>query len=206
MVEWIQNLSPLEQSFFGCASVGGVLFLIQLVLMFLGGDANTDMSAEAGDSFGHGGLGGDTDVSGDAHHPSSDVSFKLLSYQGLTAFFMMFGLVGLAMRRGSELGAAISTLAAAAAGFLSMLGVAKLFQFFLRLQSSGTINMVNAVGKTGRVYLRIKPNSKGQIEVAFQGRLRICDAMSADKEEIPTDAQVEVTRVEGAIMIVKRIS
>ncbi len=205
MIEWIQTLSYLEQTFFACAVIGGVLFLIQLALMFLGGDMNTDMTADVGGDFGHGGLGGDADVSGGAHHPSSDVSFKLLSFQGLTAFFMMFGLVGLAMQRGSGLGAAISALAAAVAGFLSMLGVAKLFHFFIGLQSSGTINIDNALGKTGRVYLRIKPDSKGQIEVPVQGRLRIYDARSADKEEIPTDAQVEVTGIEGSTMIVKRI-
>lgn len=205
MMEWIQSLGQLEHIFIACAGIGGALFLVQLVLMFLGGDTHAGMSTDVGSDLGHGGFGGDTDVSGDAHHPSSDTSFKLLSYQGLTAFFMMFGLVGLAMRLGSGFGAALSVLAATAVGLLGMLTVAKVFQFFFGLQSSGTINLENAVGKTGRVYLRIKPHSMGQIEVAFQGRLRICDAVSADRDEIPTDAQVEITGIEGSTLIVKRL-
>ncbi len=207
MVEWVQTLTRLEQTFFVCAAVGSVFFLIQLVLLSLGGgDAGTDVGADVGGHIGDGTLGGDADLSADGHHPSSDLGFKLLSFQGLTAFFMLFGLVGLAMSRGSGLGGGISVLTATAAGFLGMLVVARLFRFFIGMQSSGTIDMRNAVGRTGRVYLRIRAGAKGQVEVAFQGRLRVCDARSADGSEIPNDAHVEVTGLEGSTLIVKRLS
>ncbi len=206
MVDWIQSLTRLEQTFFVCAAVGSVFFLFQLVLVSLGGGGGgADVGADVVGDIGDGALG-DADLASDGHHPSSDLGFKLLSFQGLTAFFMLFGLVGLAMSKGSGLGGGISALTATAAGFLGMLVVAKLFRLFIGMQSSGTINMKNAVGKTGRVYLRIRSGAKGQVEVAFQGRLRVCDAMSADGSEIPSDAHVEVTGLEGSTLVVKRLS
>jgi len=211
MMEWIQTLTRLEQTFFVCAAVGGVLFLVQLVMVSLGGgdaggDAGGDFGADAGGHFGDATAGGGTDFAHGAHHSGWDQGFKLLSYQGLVAFFMLFGLVGLAMSRGSGLGGAISVLGATAAGLLGMLLVAKIFRLFLGMQSSGTISLQNAVGRTGRVYLRIRAGAKGQVEVAFQGRLRVCDARSADRTEIPYDAQVEVTGIEGSTLIVKPLS
>ncbi len=68
MVEWVQTLTRLEQTFFVCAAVGSVFFLIQLVLLSLGGgDAGTDVGADAGGHIGDGTLGGDADLSAAGH-------------------------------------------------------------------------------------------------------------------------------------------
>ena len=201
MLEWFESLTHLQQIFLIFAIIGTLLFVIQLVLILVGGgDADADMDTDVG----HGGGDiGDTDIHGDHAHASSDASFKLLSFQGLTAFFMMFGFVGLAMNRGSGHGATMSVLVGIAAGFGCMWLVAKLFQLFHRLQSSGTLDLRNAVGQQARVYLKIKENGTGQIEVPIQGHLKVYDAVCETGEEIPTDARVEVVAVKGGIMVVK---
>jgi membrane protein implicated in regulation of membrane protease activity len=208
MTEWFDSLTHLQLIFFIFAIIGTVLFLIQLVLILVGGgDTDGDVDVDTGDGLGGGDVGGDVhgDVHGDHHHPSSDASFKLLSFQGLTAFFMMFGFVGLAMNRGSGLGGTVSVLVAIVAGFGCMWLVARLFRFFYGLQSSGTINLSNAVGQQARVYLKIKRNVPGQIEVPIQGHLKIYDAVSEDNKEIPTDTRVVVVSVNGTTMVVKRL-
>lgn len=207
MTEWFETLTHLQLIFFIFAIIGSVLFIIQLVIILVGGgDTDADMGGDAGGDLGGGDLAGDGggDIAAD-HHTSSDTSFKLLSFQGLTAFFMMFGFVGLAMNRGSGQGATLSVLVAIFAGGLCMWLVAKLFQFFYGLQSSGTIDLGNAVGAQARVYLKIKPDAPGQIEVPIQGHLKIYDAVSETKDEIPTDTRVVVVAVNGTTMVVKRL-
>jgi membrane-bound ClpP family serine protease len=85
--------------------------------------------------------------------------------------------------------------------------VAKAFALFRQMQSSGTLDLRNAVGQTGRIYLGVKPDVPGKIEVAIQGRLQIFDATSETGEALPTDTRVVVVRVESQnIMVVKRAS
>jgi hypothetical protein len=72
----------LDQLFFYSALGGGALFVIQLVLLFVGG--GLDLDADFSDA--------------DFGHHGADVSFKVLSLQGISAFVMMFGLTGMPMR------------------------------------------------------------------------------------------------------------
>src|SRR4051794_35617875 len=92
----------LHQFFLYCAIGGGTLFLVQLVLSMLGmGDADLDFGGHHGSETGH---------------TSADTAFKVLSLQGLTAFFGMFGLVGLALHDESHVHPILSVLGASAAG------------------------------------------------------------------------------------------
>ena len=97
MSAWFASLSSLQWVFALSAMVGGLLFFIQLILMFLTGGGDDVMDLEDG---------------ADVDHADADTSFKLLSFQGMTAFFMMFGLVGLAMNLGSGFGPGTSMIVA----------------------------------------------------------------------------------------------
>ena len=210
MTDWYSSLTTLQQVFAIFAAIGSILFVIQLVWMFIGGDMDADADVDADlDLDVDADVGAEVDAgAADMDHGGggSDASFKLLSYQGLTAFFMMFGLAGLAMSRGSGYGALLSLGVGMVVGSGSMLLVAKLYQFFKNMQSSGTINLRNAIGEQARVYLTIKEDEPGQIEVSVQGHLKIYDAVSEDKIEIPTDARVRVVDVVSEkIMVVTRL-
>ena len=70
--------------------------------------------------------------------------------------------------------------------FLLVISAIKAFQAFKRMQSSGTMNLKNAVGEEGEVYLTIKENEPGKVRVAVQEHLKVFDAVSDDGTEIPT--------------------
>jgi hypothetical protein len=137
-------------------------------------------------------------MGGDFHdavdHSSADISFKFLSLQGLTAFFMMFGLVGLALLR-ANLWPLISISGGMLAGLFTVWVIGMIFTLMRQLQSEGTLQIKNAIGQQGSVYLTIPATGSGQVRVAVQGSLKIFDAVSADKKKIPTGENVKVINV-----------
>ena len=184
------DMSILEMLFVGCATLGGVLFFIRLVLMFMGGESEAE---------------GDVDVAGDvdgdvAHADAggSDTSFQIQSLQGLTGFFMMFGLIGLAVLRAMSpgaLGNIESILAAVGAGLFAVWVITKLFSMMKGLQSSGTLDLANAVDQEGSVYLTIPAEGRGKVQITIQGRLQEFEAVSEKKVDIKTGEQIRVVRV-----------
>jgi len=194
VVETIEAMTWLEKIFLGCAAVGGGLFLVRMVLFFLGGD--------------HGG-GGDLDLDVDGaggHGFDSDAAFKLLSLQGITAFLMMFGIVGLALLRENQLAEGWAVLGATLAGLGSAWLIARMFRAMGRLQSSGTLDLANAVGQEGTVYLRIPAGGTGKVSVTVQEHLQTLEAVAEGKAELVTGQRVRVTRVlGGTVLVVERV-
>jgi membrane protein implicated in regulation of membrane protease activity len=198
-------MSVLEQIFLTCALSGTVVFTIRMILMFIGltGDGGDSVLPEAGAEHagdidfdsGHGDL---TTTDSDIHHDidNSDASFRILSIQGLTAFFMMFGWVGLAMIRESGMSGFISVFGALVAGLFSAWVLACMFRFAMKLQSDGTMRISSAMGAGGTVYLRIPAEGTGQVQVEVDGRLKVFDATSANKEEIKTGEQITVVWIQ----------
>lgn len=187
------QFNGIEIFFLICAIVGGIFVLFRLVMQMIGfdhdshGDFQTD-----GHDF--------TD-----HHTDSDIGFKLLSLQGLTAFLMMFGLVGLAMYHQSKMGTLVSMIGAVAAGFASVWIIKKLFNAIVKLQSSGTIAMKSTVGAQGKVYLTIPENGAGRVLIKVQNSLREFDASSQDNKSIATDTPIRVVWVDGNVLVVEKI-
>jgi hypothetical protein len=173
----------LDRFFFFSALGGGALFVIQLILLFLGGSADVDLDL-------------DTDLSsGDVGHAGADASFKVLSLQGITTFVMMFGLVGMAMRNDEQAGPGLSLAVAAAAGAASTWVIGRIFVFFNRLQSTGTLDMKSAVGATGQVYLSVGPNRPGKVNITVGQRLLTLEAITEKDELLETGTPIKVIRV-----------
>lgn len=185
-LDW-SEMSRLELVFTLCALVGGVFFVIRMVLFMLGvGDGDGDFD-------------GDPDAGGDAGTSG-------LSIQGITAFFMMFGLVGLALLRSSGVGPTIAILGGAAAGFLALWASSQLYRFFRRLQSSGNVRLESAVGEDATVYLTIPERGIGKIQVVVGGRLRTFDARAEGAGSFSTGQRVRVTRViDGNVFVVTEL-
>lgn len=194
MVETLEAMTWLEKIFLACAVVGGALFLVRMALLFLGGD-------------GGGGSDLDLDVDGAGGHGfESDAAFKVLSLQGITAFLMMFGIVGLALLRENGVADGWAVLGATAAGLGAAWLIAKMFRAMGRLQSSGTLDLANAVGQEGTVYLRIPAGGTGKVTVTVQEHLQTLDAVSDGGAELPTGQRVRVTRVlGGTVLVVEKV-
>lgn len=191
MKDLFAQFNGLEIFFLICAVVGGIFVIVRLAMQFIGFDHDGGL-----DSGGH-------DI--DAHHADSDIGFKVLSLHGLTSFLMMFGLVGLAMYRQSNMGTFVSIIGAFAAGMVSVWIIKKLFSLVIGLQSSGTIAIDNTIGSQGKVYLTIPANSTGRVLVNVNNSLREYEASSLDEKEIKTDTPIRVAWVDGNILVVERI-
>ncbi|MEN8142490.1 MAG: NfeD family protein [Thermodesulfobacteriota bacterium] len=189
------DFNSLELFFLFCAVVGGFFVAMKTVMQFVGGDADGDFGAADGDM--------DFDV--DAEHVDSDIGFRLLSMHGLSAFFMMFGLVGLALYRQSQVKISLSIIGAIIAGLAAVWVIGKLFQGAANLQSSGTLKTAQAVGSSGTVYLAIPEGGRGRVSINFRNRLREFDAVAKNGESIPTGSPIRVVEVNASILTVQKI-
>ncbi|MFC1936450.1 hypothetical protein ACFLYP_02150 [Chloroflexota bacterium] len=202
----MSELSWIEIIYWTSTVIGGTLFILRTITMLIGadfdgGDADVGALDIGGDFDFH-----DADVGFDDHHFDTDASFKFLSLQGITAFFMMFGLVGLALLR-ANLPVVLTIFGGGLAGVFTVWVISMIFAGMGRLQSDGTIDIKNAVGKSGKVYLSIPANGSGQVQVSVQGSLKIFDAVSKDKEKIPTGEKIRVVDVVSSdTLIVEKLS
>lgn len=188
MVKAFADFNGLEIFFLACAVIGGIFVCFKLVSQFMGSDADTD-------------LGGEIDIEGT--HIDSDLGFRLLSMHGLSAFFMMFGLVGLALYRQNQAGVMIAMAGAVAAGLLAVWAIGKLFQGASRLQSSGTLKTADAVGSTGTVYLNIPAGGTGMVSLNFRNRQREFDAVEKNGAPVATGTPIRVVAVKAHMLVVE---
>ncbi len=182
------DFNALEYFFLVCAIIGGFFVLIRLIMLMMGGDTDIDS-------------GIDIDVA----HVDSDVGFHFFSLHGLSSFFVMFGLVGLALYRQSRVGAAVSVAGAVVAGLVTVWVIIRIFQWAASLQSSGNISIEDAVGSTGTVYLSIPPEGIGRVTINLSNHLREFDAMEKDGLELATGNPVRVVKVNANVLIVESI-
>lgn len=177
-----------------CAIVGGVLFGLKTILQFVGGDID-------------GGTDIDVDVI-DGDLGDSDLGFKMLSLHGLTAFLLMFGLAGRASLLDGKTHGFVAVGIGSAVGVFSVWLIAWLFRVASKLQSSGTVELGEAKGKEGVVYLGIPAGETGKVQITVAGRLKVLDAQAADAHaELKTGTPIVVTRVHaGELLIVEPIS
>lgn len=179
-----------EQVFWVITIPATVIFLVLLVLTVLGSDADVDV---------------DTDV--DAGIADGDtIPFQFLSLKNIVAFFAVFGWSGIGFIH-AGLSSWLIILLATICGLLMMTAMAALFYFMSRLAESGTLNMKNAIGKLGEVYLVIpaKRGGMGKVQLNVQGSIRTLDAITDEPETIPTSSIIQVIDViDEQILLVKK--
>ena len=181
MWEWLrQNLTEwsLAKIYISCATAGGALLVIQLLLGLFGFGAS-DVDVE------------DVDVSEPSVGDSGE-SLNLLSLRAIASFLALFGLVGW---YGTSAGWSQpkAAMIALLAGVGTMLLVAWMMRTLLRLSESGTLDPSEAVGKVATVYLRIPGNrsGKGKITVSIRGRSVELSAVTSGSE-LPTGSECQV--------------
>ena len=186
-------MNALIMVFTACAIVGGTLFVIRLILQFVAGVDH--------------GASDVTDIADSSDVTHTDLSFKLLSLQGITAFLMMFGLAGRALLIDSHVHPMLAILGAALAGAIAVWIIAKLFSIMKKLQSPGEVLDLNkAVGVEGKVYLTIPAGGSGKINLKFHNHFGEFEAVSETGDVLPTDTLVKVVAVRNdRILVVKKV-
>lgn len=216
MAEWWDSLSAVQRVFAYFALPATLVLIIQSVLVLFGmGHDNAD-AGHGGVDFGHAHADfghahvdvGHTHADGGhahAHGHQDDGSdgFALFSIRGLVAFFSVGGWTGIVLD-GMGAGVALTVLASLAAGFAALYLVALLFRLTAKLQSSGNIELNNAVGKSAKVYIPIPGNEKGtgKVTLTLQERFVECDALTRAPQGLKTGEFVRVTAIVNANTLV----
>jgi hypothetical protein len=170
------------------ALLGSVVFLIKLGLMALGGlGADLDLDADADV---------DIDLGDDVDAGDSTAAFNLLSIQAIAAFLMGFGWGGLGGLFGFDWALPASLLlgAGCGAGMVWMLGL--LLKAMYDLETSGNIDIRDAVGRGATVYANVPARGagRGQVQVVIDDRARIYNAVT-DGDTLATGTRVQVSDV-----------
>ena len=195
-----------------------VLIIQTLLLLFgFGHDGGADAPDGGFDLTDSDVMTGDADISGsvtdsagdgDGWLSEGDVDFdsglRLLTVRGMVAFFAVGGWVGIAA---IDLGAKVwvASLAAIVSGLIALWLVAFIFKALMRLQSSGNVDLKNAIGVIGEVYLRIPPEMQGQGKVSVQVQERLIEAAAMTKAsaELKSGSAVKVVAVRGNRLLVE---
>ncbi len=187
MLSWFQGLEPSQQVFWGCAILSSAFFLVQMVLSFIGIDADldVDMDADAGDV---------------------DGGFSLISVKSVINFFVGFGWAGVCLA--GVIPSYPALLAVAILVGLLFVGlVFFLIKKMMRLEHVNNFDAKDCEGCIGEVYLRIPAakTSTGKVQVSVKGSVHELPALTVG-EALASGRKVKVVSVlEGGVLLVESI-
>ncbi len=188
MNEWFSAFSPFEKVYWLIALIASGIFIILLILTFLGGEFDDT---------------GDVDADIDA---DTGIEFQFLSFKNLIGFFTIFGWTGIAcLNEGLSKG--MTLVISIACGLVMMLIMASLFYYLGKLNSSGSLKIKNALNQVGEVYLTIGANRSkvGKVHINIQGGLRELDAMTDENTDLRQGDVIIVSQITGTgILIVNK--
>lgn len=171
--------TDFEAAYWVIAIAATFLFLLKFILSIIGndsGDGDVDVDFSEGD-IADGDFGDDANT-GDSGHDD------YISIDTILAFLKGVGWIGIICYRFTALNTGTILGIALASGIITFF-----FAFFIiknlnKIESSGTMELKNAVGNVGTVYMHIPANGEGdgQIQVEIQGRLATVHAKSLNKE------------------------
>ena len=190
MEEWFTALTVFEKVYWIVAVIGSIFLLFLVFTTLLGGDVE-----DAGDV--------DADIDAD-----TGIGFQFLSFKNLIGFFTIFGWSGIACLD-NGLATGITIVISVICGLLMMLAMATLFYYLGKMQSSGTLQLKNAVDQIGEVYLTIgaKRSRIGKVSVNVQGTLRELQALTDEDHDLVQGNVVKVKDVtDTGILIVNLLN
>ena len=159
---------------------------------------------DVGDVHGEG-IYGENEAVGD-HDPTGSYGLRIFTFRTVISFFAVFGWVGVVLDA-AGLDHIISLSVAFVAGFAVMLLIAFLIRAAMRLQSDGTIDIRNALGQSGTVYLTVPANrsGRGKVNVTVQGTYSEFDAVTDSDTPLSTGCEVIVIGISSKdTLIIKK--
>ena len=181
---WWNELTLAKQLFYGIGLLAGLMSLLLAVLSMIGMEAHDSVDAIGSADVGGGG--------------------GIFSVKPLTGFFLGFGWAGgMAMDYGLSVLAAIGV--ACLAGGALMVIVILMIRAIYSLPSDGTIQVKQAVGAVGTVYISLPANkaSGGQVVVNFSGRQATFAALCTSDRPIASGEKVRVVSLvdNGTVLV-----
>ena len=158
-----------------------VILVIQTVMMLFGFGDDAD---------------GDVD---DADIGDAGDGLVIFSIKGIVAMLCILGWTGVIFL-GTGMNHVLAIFLAFLCGVAALIGMAFVMRAVARLQSSGNIDVGNAIGKVGQVYIPIKGNAsaQGKVTLTVQGTFTEFSAITMSNETLPTGSYVRVVAVDEA--------
>jgi hypothetical protein len=186
-MEWYTELPSFLKTYWIITGVSTFLFFIVLISTIIG--TNSDDI-------------GDVDAEVDA---DIGASFQFFTVKNLVAFFTIFGWSGIA-----SVDAGYSNVTTVAisifCGLAMMTVMATLFFYISKLNSSGTLQMQNALNAIGEVYLTVGANRSkiGKVQIKVQGALRELEALTDFNQDLKQGNVIKVIEVtNNGILIIE---
>jgi len=178
---WWTSLDLYLKIMWGIAIPVSILFILQMLMTFVGMDNQGDVS-------------GDADADADTGMP-----FHFFTIRNLINFFLGFSWTGISFY--AVIGnTAWLTLLGVFIGLLLVAIVMALLYALSKATQSGNIDINNAVGRMATVYFTIPAAGKGlgRVQMSVQQAIREYDALSESNEPLPTGRMVRVKSVVDA--------
>lgn len=187
MTEFFNSMVGFDQTLWYMAIFSSIIFLIQTIMIFAGGDVETD-----------------TETGTDVDHAQEDVgkTFAWLSFKNLINFLLIFSWVGISSSN-SGFSTGWTLLISTASGVLFAGIMTLLFTLMNKLSQDGTTNITSTIGKIGTVYLTIpkKGDGLGKVNIMVGDTHKIMDAMT-NYDTIKTGTVITVSDVVNGILVV----
>ena len=187
-MEAFNNLDLLLRGFWLVAIPVTIIFLIQMVLTFIGSDASDGTSAD---------FDGDFD--------GGDAPFQLFSFRNLMNFLLGFSWTGISFYKIIP-NQTVLILLAVAVGGLFVYFFFLIIRALMRLSEDNTFKLSETIGKTAEVYIPIPEykQGRGKVTISVRGTIHELDAMTTG-ERLPSNTIVKIISIDDAVLFVERL-
>ena len=194
MTEWWTSLDLFMKILWCIAIASSLIFIIETVLTFIGADVEMDMDTDF--DIADGGFEGDP-------------SMNLYTFRNLVNFLLGMSWTAILLNEQMK-SKALLMLIAFAVGAAIVFAVMMMFKGLSKMQQSGNINVFeSAVGCSGKVYLTVPGERKGQgkVQININNSVREYDALTDSEDELKTGTSIKVTEVlDASTLLVEEIN
>lgn len=199
MINWWNGLELVQQIFALIAIPSTAILIIQTVLQLIGIGGDDVPEDIDGDGI------PDSDLDAAA---AADDGLSLFSIRGILSMLCITGWLGVGLLE-TALPDWAAILIAVAAGVATLIGIAFFMRGIYKLQSSGNIDISNAIGKVAQVYIPIPAAGAGSGKVTITLQEKFCEytAITAAAEALKTGSYVRVVSVsDGGVLLVEPLT
>ena len=194
MTEWWTSLDLFMKILWCIAIASSLIFIIETVLTFIGADVEMDMDTDF--DIADGGFEGDP-------------SMNLYTFRNLVNFLLGMSWTAILLNEQMK-SKALLMLIAFAVGAAIVFAVMMMFKGLSKMQQSGNINVFeSAVGCSGKVYLTVPGERKGQgkVQININNSVREYDALTDSEDDLKTGTSITVTEVlDASTLLVEEIN
>lgn len=188
-MEMIENLDSLLKTFWYIAIPSSLIFIIQTIMTFIGGDVSDGIEA---------------DFDGDL--TSSDAPFQLFSLRNLINFLLGFSWTGISFYKYISNPIILILISL-------FVGISFVILFFFiitqitKLSENNSFNLNDTLNQTAEVYLTIPEAKKGigKVMISIKGAFHELEAISEETKKIETGSLVKIIKIENNKIVVKKI-